>query len=179
MTELFGMPIKGGKIHGRNVVEQKPLDDLKQVFLDLLADPNVVEFGWTQYTPHFNDGDICEFSVGQSWVRTVSDGEDADHFDLEVGDFHPSLGTQRCVAGKLTEEERQAYRTENHTSYAPVDKWERIPQECKYPETAELASKLTDIQLGCYENAMLEAFGDHAEVTVTREGFQIDEYYHD
>ena len=30
--------------------------------------PKVESFGWNQYTPYFNDGDTCTFSVNTDWI---------------------------------------------------------------------------------------------------------------
>jgi hypothetical protein len=43
--------------------------ELKDIFKELFAAyPNVKAIGWTQYTPYFNDGDPCVFSVNDLYV---------------------------------------------------------------------------------------------------------------
>jgi hypothetical protein len=39
----------------------------KKLFVDY---PTVQAIGWTQYTPHFNDGDPCVFSMGEFYVSS-------------------------------------------------------------------------------------------------------------
>lgn len=48
--------------------------ELKTAFKAVFAEyPNVTRLEWTQYTPYFNDGDICVFSVNEVeiWDDTV------------------------------------------------------------------------------------------------------------
>lgn len=37
----------------------------------LLNDLGIDSFSWTQYTPYFNDGDICVFGVNADWDYSV------------------------------------------------------------------------------------------------------------
>lgn len=37
------------------------------------ANTDVTAIGWTQYTPHFNDGDPCEFGVRDFYFNTKAD----------------------------------------------------------------------------------------------------------
>lgn len=50
------------------------------------AHPEIQSFGWTQYTPYFNDGDPCEFSANIedpiiNGTNEYGDGEDEDEED--------------------------------------------------------------------------------------------------
>lgn len=38
----------------------------------------IEKIGWTQYTPYFNDGDACVFSVHQPGYKIVGDNMDED-----------------------------------------------------------------------------------------------------
>lgn len=179
MTEVFGIPVSGTPSKGRRgQVDQRPLSDLRPVFEALLADERVIEFGWQQYTPYFNDGDVCEFSVGAPWIRTVDDDEDADACDLEASRLHPTLGDVAYKWVEFNEKEKAEYRAKWHTSYTPSGEYKRIEKESKYSDLLELILKLK-VDAGEYEDAMYDAFGDHAQVTVTKTGIQIDEYDHD
>ena len=42
---------------------------------------------WTQYTPYFNDGEACEFSVHESFLTLKQDAEDEDFEDDGEGSF--------------------------------------------------------------------------------------------
>jgi restriction endonuclease S subunit len=107
--------------------------------------PDIHSFSWTQYTPYFNDGEPCEFSVNH-------------YFTVYGGDEYP-----------LYEE----------ISYYPnwiqrkLDRGEELTEEEKLGQTL-------GILIGSIDNdTMLALFGDHARVTVTREGIDVEEYEHD
>lgn len=91
-----------------------------QAFAEFFQDaPEVTSVHWTQYTPYFNDGDECKFSIN---------GFSAN-FDPQVGKF-----THSKLLGKL---EATVY---------------------------------------CY---LEDLFGDHVEITATREGFTDTPYDHE
>lgn len=181
MSEVFGIPVSGEPQRTRGaLVDQRPLSDLRPVFEALLADERVIEFGWEQYTPYFNDGDVCEFSVGDPWIRTIDDEDVDDHCDLQINSTHPTLG--HLEWRKMTDEE-YALKVIEYKSRG----WGGTPYNyghfpkldgAKHPDLLELAKEL-DVVNSCYENALYDAFGDHARVTVTKTGIQIDEYDHE
>ena len=45
--------------------------------------PNLEAFGWTQYTPYFNDGDECVFSARTDYLTIAMTGDDFDFHDGE------------------------------------------------------------------------------------------------
>lgn len=186
MNQVFGIPVSGTPhLSTHSYIPQRPLEDLRQVFLDLINDPNVIEFGWRQYTPYFNDGDVCVFSVYDPWIRTVDDAEDLSGYDLEIGDTHPTLGNHSFVRYDKTPEEIEAERKRKMANgwspnvYIATYDYRDEPREAKYPETQTRAERLLDITSGAFDEALLGAFGDHAQITVTETGITIDEYSHD
>lgn len=169
-TTFFGVPVEGEISRGSTRVEQKPIEEIAPLFKAVLDDPTIFLFGWTQFTPYFNDGDVCEFSVNGLWVKTVEDqqaeesGEDDfEDWELEIEECqHPSLG-------------RIPYRwDEGIRKY--VDLPYMGPDEERYRRVVALS---TAIQSAAYENAFLEKFGDHAAVTVCKDRIVIESYSHD
>ena len=67
--------------------------------------PEVTAVGWTQYTPHFNDGDPCVFRVHEFYATTKTDmdfarvsrlyddEEDKDLFQVAFGDHVMVIAT--------------------------------------------------------------------------------------
>jgi hypothetical protein len=54
---------------------------MKEAFREFLEKYDVVEnIFWTQYTPYFNDGESCEFSVGDVYL-VLKDDEDACEYE--------------------------------------------------------------------------------------------------
>ncbi|MFJ6010194.1 hypothetical protein ACIQHZ_31405 [Streptomyces halstedii] len=166
---FLGMPVSGDIIEGSTRVEQKPIEELAPLFQALVDDPTIVEFGWTQYTPYFNDGDTCDFSVNALWVMTTEDVEwsesgDFDHYLLEVEYDHRSLGkVKKHWEGEWPDRE------------LVIDGYEG-PDEDRYNRCQDLDGAL---QSGAFETVLLDTFGDHAMVTVRKNGIEVEQYSHD
>jgi hypothetical protein len=135
----------------------------------VLDDPVITAFGWVQYTPYFNDGDPCTFSIGSPWFLTVHDPDPDDvenEYDYEVGtrSGHPSLG--RCEYRHC---DTWPFRAAVPGTYTGPD-----------PERFERVRALAEaLDSGAFEDVLLEAFGDHAKVRVRASGITVDSYSHD
>jgi hypothetical protein len=146
-TSFLGVPVTGEIQRGSSRKEQRPIGELRPLLEAVLADPFIEQIGWEQYTPYFNDGDVCEFRVREPWVRTTAD-------------THP-------------DEDRWSLTMYSHPTFSAA----------KDPET--LASKLRAVAFcdavegGEFEDVLLDAFGDHARVTVRKDGISIKFYEHD
>jgi hypothetical protein len=167
-TNFLGMPVSGDITQGSTRTEQKPLEELSPLFQALVDDPTIVEFGWSQYTPYFNDGDTCEFSVYGTWVRTTAEvdgvdeyGDEYSPYNLDV-DYHPSLG-------KIEREWDSEARTFVNERYEG-------PDEDRYNRCQALDGAL---QSGAFDHVLLEHFGDHALITVRKNTIEVEYYEHD
>jgi hypothetical protein len=120
--------------------------------------PKVESFGWSQYTPYFNDGDTCTFSVNTDWIYI--NGIPVDDSDWVNETTITNYGTWN--------REKKVYegRTE-------------VPN-LNYDEELSKASDEISEFLSNFDNEFfMSQFGDHAEITVTAEGVSVDEYEHD
>jgi hypothetical protein len=169
-TNFLGMPVSGDITESSTRTEQKSIEELAPLFQALVDDPTITRFGWSQYTPLFDDGDVCEFSVHYLWVRTTAEPEGAvdeygdeyeDGYSLNV-DYHPSLGKVK----QDWDAEAQEY----------VNKRYEGPDEDRYNRCQALDSAL---QSGAFDNVLLDNFGDHAMVTVRKDGIEVEFYSHD
>lgn len=153
MTEIAGRPVRGKPLPTRSPqVEQWGADKFIELLDALLVVPRVEAVRWRQYTPYFNDGDACEFHVVEFTVRIAdTDGALAEWQDGFYGEYN------------LAPFDREAKR--------------RIP----HPEFADIytAWKALEPAAGHCEEFLGESFGDHAQVTATSEGFDIEFYDHD
>ncbi|MEV4416270.1 hypothetical protein [Catellatospora sp. NPDC049609] len=161
-TSFLGIPVEGDITPGDRV-PQRPLSELQPVLRAVLDDDRIVAFGWRQYTPYFNDGEPCVFDVERFWVRTVADEPEASVGDLAVGKYddpHPTLGgcPLDCSRRPFVE---QPYQGDD---------------EARYDRVRALADAL---ESGAFDDVVLEAFGDHATVTVRRTGITVEYYEHD
>lgn len=111
--------------------------------------PELQSFSWTQYTPYFNDGDVCEFGVNFAYgLKSLiiggkqygdDDGEDENGNEIP----HAEYGSEDWKSKKPIEQ-------------AVIDFLKQIDEEF-------------------YK----DLFGDHAVVTVKADGVTTEEYEHD
>lgn len=192
---FLGIPVHGDVTPGGKRAVQRPLSDLEPLIRAVLDDPFIDAFGWTQFTPYFNDGDPCVFSVGSVWFRTTDDLEprtpdgngayeyddereesdyDDDDFKVpnstlvirEYGDGHPSLGKREFewVGTWGTDDRRKVY--------GPYEG----KREASYVACLALSDAVDSEE---FDDVLLDAFGDHCQVTVKRTGIMVDEYSHE
>lgn len=167
-TNFLGIPVEGDIDKGSKRTPQRPIEELEPLIRAVLDDPTMKAFGWQQYTPYFNDGDPCTFRVNGAWFLTaddpdVGDVEDFYTFELDYTD-HPSLG-------KLETEWAGSWPNRE-----VVSETYQGPDEERYRRTKALSDAIIG---GAFEDVLLEAFGDHAEVKVTASGITVDSYHHD
>ena len=120
--------------------------------------PKVKSFGWTQYTPYFNDGDTCYFSVHTDYIYINGESADESNWISE---------TNITNYGNWNREKR-VY--EGRTEVANLD---------YDPELVKANDEIREFLRNFDQDFFLSQFGDHAEVTVTAEGVSVDECEHD
>lgn len=141
--------------------------------------PALQSFSWTEYTPHFNDGDECVFSTHfDSMLVNDEDDEDAE-----------CIYTLENLNKLLSNKKKSEARIVMELSDTSKDKWEveRLKRDLETVKTRdheEVAEKyrlkkavyelLSNIDDSVYENM----FGE-GRVVVTREGITVEEYEHD
>lgn len=123
----------------------------------LLDRPEVEAVRWSQSTPYFNDGDVCEFGIYDIRVRFVGDDEEAG--DYEDG-FREAWG--------LTYQ-----RSGGEFPYKP----EGLEVTDELIEAIDNANKA--VAGGAHYHTLEDLFGDPSEVTATQDGFNIEYYDHD
>lgn len=86
MTNLEAIKGHINDFHKRKeeLVEQVR-SSISLVFADLLKESTLIEsISWTQYTPYFNDGDSCEFSVNGVYTVNGDDMYSLSWYDWKV-----------------------------------------------------------------------------------------------
>ncbi|MFF3324918.1 hypothetical protein [Streptomyces sp. NPDC002889] len=165
---FLGIPVEGDITRGADREKQRPLEEFQPILQAVLDDPTIVEFGWRQATPYFNDGEPCTFSVYGTWMRTDADREVEDEYELEVGYSHPSLG--QMTGGEWVDDPDRPGRKKK------VGERYEGPDQQRYERARALDRA---IEGGEFHDVLLDAFGDHATVTVRRDGIQVEFYEHD
>jgi len=118
--------------------------------------PKVSAFYWTQYTPHFNDGDPCIFSA---YVY------DEDCFSLKIG--------KRW----LDTYELNGYVDEKAEEMSNDEYVFLTPEECDSIEKGiqQISIDLSEISSDTFR----DAFGDGVKVIVTPNQIDVEYYSHD
>lgn len=159
IEELKSLRAKREELAKQITQQSKTL--FKQASLTLFEEyPNIIRYGWTQYTPYFNDGDTCEFGSNHYdpyIVFTSSedyDPKDFTHWDFEFGDydyFDYTGGYNNKKKKELTPEKEAEYKAGN---------------------------AVKDFLKNFDDTDMLSMFGDHQIVDVSKEGVTVEEYEH-
>ena len=118
-------------------------------------------FGFTAYSPYFNDGDSCEFSA---------------HTDIPyINGYHEyDEGDERCDSFERREGDVYIWDKINRSEYNS--------EESKYIEVAgdeKLSAMVKDVAeflVNFDDDVWEEMVGNHVIVQFTREGLQIEEY---
>jgi hypothetical protein len=144
-------------------LKQEMLEASNKIFTDLTKTifedhPKLESFGWHQFTPYFNDGETCEFSVNTDYIYI--NGESVDESDWINETKITNYGTWN--------REKRQYEGRTEVPNFNYDK--------------ELVAACDEIKefLSNFDNDFfMSQFGDHAEITITAEGVSVDEYEHD
>jgi hypothetical protein len=152
------------------------------MFVDLFKQaPNLKSFGWTQYTPYFNDGDTCEFSIHFDYPYINGVNEDYDDVEesgisIKVHDYK-KLETDEDVRINAEVAEKAGmswYKTrsvgEDGLCYNP-----------QYDADAALVvEEIKAVLNNIPEEFFKDMFGDHVKITLYADGtIEVDGYDHD
>jgi hypothetical protein len=120
--------------------------------------PKVKSFGWNQYTPYFNDGDTCTFSANTDYIYINEESVDESEWVSET---------------KITN-----YGTWNRDKKVYEGRTE-VPNLNYDADLVKASDEIVEFLRNFDNEFFISQFGDHAEVTVTENGVQVDEYEHD
>ena len=162
---LLDRPIRGDLHRAtRHRVEQGTPREFMDSLDALLAADGVEAVTWDQYTPYFNDGDPCEFSTHEVYVRIEGVEESGDYGDGRLGTYELEEYIDPSLPG------RERYDDANKRG---------ITLNGYDTDEARLALKSFSREIARHQDLLLEKFGDHAQVTATAEGFDVEFYQHE
>lgn len=121
-------------------------DECKELFVKHLK---LQSFSWNQYTPYFNDGDECIFSVNR------------DSLDIKYGDEDFEEISDYTIRSDYYEQERRREGKE--------------PAEGLAAAFTDISATLNTLE----EDDFRMMFGDHVKVTVSAAGTDVNDYHHD
>jgi len=160
MTEETDLTITDRKIKGdiergyNRHVPQKGVAEFLAGIDRILAVPGITAIRWRQYTPYFNDGEPCEFSVNEINYRELP-------LDVEYEEW----AEDNEIEGRYSDYEDGFYDTWG------IDRDKHAP--------AGLAEALKEFNVDEFEDVARANFGEHAIVTATVDGFDVEFYEHD
>lgn len=130
------------------------------------AYPEVHVIRWHQYTPYFNDGDSCEFSVG---VPSFYSKE-----DFEGGEFDGYEDNSWQKPSDYEYQRKDVYGDN-------IERYERLEKELgpRLGEINEGIRRFSKLFNSINDDTMLSLFGDHVQITVTADQITVDEYDHE
>ena len=121
---------------------------------------------WTQFTPFFNDGDVCVFSAGGECYSTAELTEDDIRYATPYPDSDDEIWSM--------------------VEYKPGYKWDRlthdykkIPNYVSPPGLVEATEALEAISSGEFYDVLRNNFGEHALVVATPDRFYVEYYEHE
>lgn len=168
-----GRPITGDlSYRDYTAVEQWDRARFLELLDAVLTAPDVAAVRWRQWVPSFNDGDPCEFTMGEFYLKPASLS------DATADPDDPEDDADEDIYDDDNTEYGDGFRDANDLSRA----WDDAT--CKYvdlPNPHPGAEPLRELNRnsGHFESVIRESFGDHAIVTATRDGFNVEFYEHD
>ena len=172
MSTLLGRPITGKiNYYTENPSEQKPIQEFLDALDQLLSVEHVSAVKWNQYTPYFNDGEACQFSIYEANISL---------------DFQTDLSTEMSDADEDFEDK---FYTE-YDFYEYPNGYDRTKEDggkvfyvingVDFKSLHHELEKFNSILVsGAHYIDLLKHFGDPAEVTATKEGFSVEFYDHE
>jgi hypothetical protein len=171
------------KLEALNAHKKEVLKDIQKDFPEIVKSifeqsEKIKSFGWSQYTPYFNDGDECTFSSNVDYPYV--NGED-------VEDSDENTFLSKGVYDTITEENIQEHKSFNKTDdgyswYA--DKKVGETGYFKNPDFDQNAydtvESFKDTISSIPDELLKDLFGDHCKITIFRDGkIEVEEYSHD
>lgn len=156
---------------------------MKKFFNEFLSNNEQIEYvAWTQYTPHFNDGDECIFSVHDMYFKLKNDDFEC-HSPYDLDGRYEKLKQYWYDIAEGKTHEYSRYYTQKQAK-AHVEEYEEMMSNLNLTEDEidkinynfeEFKKVISQID----EDIFKVAFGDHAIVRAYKDKFDVDEYEHD
>lgn len=169
--------------------------------------PEIKSVYWTQYTPYFNDGDSCQFSVHSTCFSLVDDEEEFNPYESSVLFTEADLKSaeDRLEDAKLYEQDPEAWKTAYKKRYKETygrDYMHSVIKpygsvEDRQEEVEEIKAFLTRYSSEAIdriknaftaferslamidEDTMKVLYGDHSLVQIDRTGTTVEEFDHE
>jgi hypothetical protein len=131
-------------------------DDFRNYIFDKYS--KLESFGWNQYTPYFNDGETCVFYANTDYIKINDEWVDNCNWSSEVNIIN--WGT---------------WNSETKSYVGRVDE----PNPDYDVELSNACSEIIEFLNNFDNDFYLDKFGDHAEITVTKNKIDISDCDHE
>lgn len=160
-----GIPQVGDGDHctRRSTVKQRPASELKDAILGLFELEHIVGLRWHQYIPYSNDGDTCEFTLGEIYVsdsRAPEDDEGAEELEDDGLVWFNSYGYSDTIWFE-TGEMKQGW---SPGSVVPVRDYRYVPKSWGDQATVDKVNEVMGMLGAEFYDALETSFGSYAEV---------------
>lgn len=193
--EELDTQIKDLQAQRKALAKNEGIPTIRELFAPFFEYPIVQSVEWTQYTPFFNDGDPCEFSVHNYLNFNGEEDEDYEGDTIRFSDYQipdsavfvrdpfqfRNYGSSSSFYNSpeyraKQEREHNEYQDRREVEHAAFLAVGLIGDDAK---AFKKQIKDVELWLGGHEDFLLDAFGDHVKVVVTRNGVAVEEYEHD
>ncbi len=169
------------KIADINAKKQELVEGLRKDFAPMLqplfdkSNGKITSFGWTQYTPYFNDGEECTFSTHVDYP--VINGEDSDDIDaLNIG-IYKTITDENLAEHKSFNESEHGHKWYVSKSVGENGYFRNPGYD---EDLANLVDEFKQVIKSIDDEFLKDLFGDHVQVTVNADGtIETEEYSHD
>lgn len=166
-TTFSGLPINGDITYGSERAEQKSLEEFQAILQPVLDDPTIAWVAWRQYTPYFNDGDPCVFRAQSAQMALKEQPDPREEDDYDYYDEFPGYSDTTTKWFGMRERDAHYQRTGAYTG----------PDEARFDRCLALSHAIGS---GSFDDVLLNAFGDHAIITITpKVGIDVETFDHD
>jgi|SRR5579885_2153123 len=181
MGKLFN-ELKEMKAAYDRKLQQEGKAAVKDAFKDLFDKyPEIRSVVWSQYTPYFNDGDTCTFSVHEFDVNlgtdeTIKEDVEAKKAEMKVA---ADAGDYKKAQRLKDEVDRLMERLDGDEDDYSYGETLYSLRKSKNPREVEIANAVRDLQRELPEDVLESVFGDHVKIVATRKGFKVSDQEHD
>lgn len=130
--------------------------------------PKVHAIGWTQYTPYWNDGEECSFSVNEIKLFLSKDSAEEDDDEYFEGD--QDLIRDRAYYAKNGDQEELDKIDEKIAAFGGLDAYKAAVRD--FGVVVKILRAIKD-------EYMEMLYGDHVTVRYTCTGVKVEEYDHE
>lgn len=124
--------------------------------------PEVANIMWRQYAPSFNDGDPCYFNVHEAEMHVDPSKVSDDILELSG-------------MSKEDEPTNEYNYGCGSASYSSV--LDQVKKKRQLSKREEELLKDFDVLMSCPDTFFENFFGEGAEITITKDGIDVDDYY--